>query len=377
MVGKMLPSWVGCVPPKVWICVQHRQHRVAVLRRPISATVACVALVGCGRLGFETIHRTDNDADAGAGPGSGGEAGGRGGGDEAGSGGVAGRTGGSGAAGIAGSSGSGGNSGAAGDEPSGTSGACAACGTSGGGGAGGQGGKAGTGAVGPIDYCRELPALSEDPSIDGDIEPGLLLLPVAPVGWRGLHAIPDGYAMSYAAAWRPEGLYFFVQVQDPDRNPAVPADFVWMGDAVELYVDADGVYPPAFEGDDPGARQLTVSAPVDDTTPSTRGETYVVMAPGVAWDSSEFVAVPTPEGYDVEAFIVAADLGLSSWVLGASDRVGIDLGHDVSLAPGETGTDGNRDSQYFLHILEPPPGNGTEYPFLNENAYCTATLLAP
>ena len=81
-------------------------------------------------------------------------------------------------------------------------------------------------------------------------------------------------------------------------------------------------------------------------------------------------------GY-VEAFIAAADLALGSWSLAAGDTVGLDLAHDVSVPVGEQGTSGNRDSQYFLRILESSTSGGSSFPFLNENAFCTATLLGP
>ena len=243
---------------------------------------------------------------------------------------------------------------------------------------GGSGGAAGAGdSSGALDYCNALPALARAPTIDGLLDPGLLLTRVDPVGWRGTEAIPEGTALSYVAAWRPDGLYFFLRVQDPDRNPADPADPVWYGDAVEIYVDSDGVFPAPLEWDEPGARQFVIAAPVDDTTPSTRAEHFVEGSTGIAWDTERFAAVPTPQGYDAEAFIAAADLGLGSWGLEAGDSVGIDLAHDVSVPPGQSGAWGNRDSQYFLRILEPSPGAGTDLPFLNENAFCAATLLGP
>ena len=110
---------------------------------------------------------------------------------------------------------------------------------------------------------------------------------------------------------------------------------------------------------------------MDDSTPSRCGEHYIVLSTGVIWDTGQFVAVPTPAGYDVEAFVVADDLGLGSWPLTAGDRVGFDLGHDVPVPPGEVSTSGNRDSQYFLRVDQ---DSTPIFPFLNESAFCTATL---
>ncbi|MBN2193440.1 MAG: hypothetical protein JW751_11545 [Polyangiaceae bacterium] len=237
------------------------------------------------------------------------------------------------------------------------------------------GGAAGSGGAEVLDYCRELPALVAAPTIDGVLDGGFPLLPVIPVGWSGKTALREGIAMSYAAAWRPDGVYLFISVNDPERNPAREDDPVWMGDAVEIYVDSNGVYPPANAWDDPGARQFVIGAPEDDATPSARGEHYIVNETGVEWESTEFVALPTPTGFAVEVFIVALDLGLADWSLSAGDAVGIDLGHDVSFPIGVTGWAGNRDSQYFLRLLDPRTYTGDDFPFFNENAFCTAVLL--
>lgn len=236
-------------------------------------------------------------------------------------------------------------------------------------------GASGSAGVVPAgDICREIPAFTGVPLLDGALDPGLELDAVVPVGWRGFGTVPAGYAMSYATAWLADGLYFFIHVDDPDRNPAPLSEPSWEGDGVEIYVDSDAVYPPAGSWDDPGARQLIVAAPGDAQAPSTRAEWYTVGGVSAAWTPTSFVCVPTTTGYDLEAYIRAVDLGLPSWSLRAGDRVGIDLAHNVSLPSGESSPLGNRDSQYFLHLLEPPLDDGYDYPFLNENAFCTAVL---
>ena len=183
--------------------------------------------------------------------------------------------------------------------------------------------------------------------------------------------------MSYAAAWRPDGLYFFLHVEDPDRCPAESSDYAYQGDAVEVYVDADGFFPDLGEWDDRGARSFGVAAPADDTTPSSRAGIYMLFAEVGPLNTDRFTAVPTPHGYDAEAFVVAEDLGLGSWSLSADDTVGIDVGHDVSFPPGESGRDGNRAGLYSLRLVTPPTDTVWDYPMYNENAFCTTTLLAP
>ncbi len=235
--------------------------------------------------------------------------------------------------------------------------------------------------VDPIVHCEGLPRLGGTPAIDGELEPGLSLEMVTPLGWRICQScagpLPAGHAMSYAAAWRDDGLYFFVEVTDPDRNPAAAGEELWRGDAVEIFVDHDGAFlsqPGSF--DTPGTLQFIVAAPEDDSGSIARGARQRPAGPIGSWSSSDFIVVPTAAGYRVEALVSAADLGLGEWSLQAGDTVGIDLSHDVSLPPGPPASDGNRLGQYFLQI-GPPPIDLDDYPFRNEQVFCTPTLLAP
>ncbi len=125
---------------------------------------------------------------------------------------------------------------------------------------------------------------------------------------------------------------------DPDRNPADRGDDVWMGDCVEIFVDHDANFetdPPFY--DEVGTRQFFVGAPDDDASNGDRAAIRIPLGIYNDWDQSSWVAVPTAFGYVVEVFIDAADLDLSSLSLVAGQSVGIDLAHDVSVAPGETG----------------------------------------
>lgn len=199
---------------------------------------------------------------------------------------------------------------------------------------------------------------------------------MTPLGWHGTEPFPDGVAMSYVVAWRSDGLYSCGRVEDPDRGPAAAEEPVWMGDAAEIYVDADAVYPPAQSWDAPGARQSVIGAPADDVGPATRGLCFVANRPGQVWDSGRFVAVPTVAGHDGEAFVAAADLGLAGWALGAGDRIGFDLAHDVSPPAGESGVFGNRESPSSLRLREPPTGTSDDLPYFDQNAFRTALLVS-
>lgn len=266
--------------------------------------------------------------------------------------------------------------GASGGEPSTPSGGAGDGGNDNlGGGLGeGTGGADPINEVEPIVHCKEIRPLDSAPVIDGEMDPGMYLEEVIPVGWGGADPIPDGVSAHYAVGWRPDGLYFFVNIRDPDRNAALAEDHPWMGDAFEIFVDHDAIYetaPPLF--DPVGTRQFFVGAPSDETSDADRGEVRFPDEYSV-WPGS-WIAVPTSYGYNVEAFITASDLELTAWSLSVGDQVGIDLGHDVSVPSGEVGIDGNRLDQYFLKLLDDPQGDDNDFPFNNEAAFCTSTLI--
>ncbi len=350
-------------------------------------------LAGCGRIGFESLIPD-------AGPGAGGSTV------------IGGAAGQSGRSTVGGTTGTAGDTGAAGQVPAGGEGGSAevggAAGSTGGSGVGGDVGVAGTvgaggdvgaagaagrvgaagaaGAIGAggstggpaVPHCSELPYLDQAPVLDGTIEAGMILETVAPVGWREPSTpLPAGHEMRYAAGWRPEGLYFYLEVTDPDRNTAPAGEDVWMGDSVEIYVDHDGSFdtdPPYY--DDQGTRQFFVAAPSEDGVPGTRAQIRIPMGTYNPWDAG-WISLPTGFGYVVEAFVTAPDLDLASWSLAAGQAVGFDLAHNVSVPPGDTGVDGNRLSQYFLKVRDPLQGESFDYPFMNESVFCAAVLAAP
>ncbi len=247
---------------------------------------------------------------------------------------------------------------------------------------GDDGGEGGLGGAdpGPIVHCDSIRPLEDAPVLDGHLDPGMYLEEVTPVGFRATEMpppdFPQGHEMHFAIGWRPNGLYFYVEIIDPDYNPALDADQVWMGDAVELFVDHDAVFetePPFF--DSVGTRQFFVASPSNDGTNSQRAEWRIPVGYYFEWEDG-WIGVPTENGYAVEAFIDRVLLGLDAWSLSAGQRVGIDLAHDISLPPGQTSVDGNRLGQYFLQIADPPTGNDEDYPFNNEAVFCVATLIS-
>ncbi len=227
------------------------------------------------------------------------------------------------------------------------------------------------------DYCAEVPALPAAPVIDGAVDCALPLRAIDPQGWYSVDAspIPAGVAARYAVAWRPDGLYFYVEVDDPAVFPSVATSgMLWCADSAEIYVDSDGVVaaPPAY--DDPGARQLIARAPTGDT-PETLGDRYLTTTLLGPWDGG-FVSVTRPGGYALEAFVDAADLGLGAWTLAEGANVGVDVGVNVSTADGAASTDcGSRLGQYFLRVASSGTDGCNLRPYCNASAFCTPVLV--
>ncbi len=226
-----------------------------------------------------------------------------------------------------------------------------------------------------VDYCTTLPFLPQAPVIDGKVDCGLPLLDIVPIGWSGGGSPPDATAQ-YAVAWRPDGVYFFVQVHDPSLVPADSSESTWQGDAVEVYADSDGVYaaPPAY--DNPGTRQFTVAAPPNAQSSVARAQVwYTGSVTGATWTSTQFGAYGLPDGYAVEALVTGPDLGLPPLTLAAGGQVGMDISIDVSY-PTDQGPDaggaGNRLGQYYLRVATPDAG-GSIPPF-DVRAFCVPAL---
>jgi hypothetical protein len=228
----------------------------------------------------------------------------------------------------------------------------------------------------------ELPALLDAPKIDGVLDCGPSLIPLPPSGWNSSKALPPDNHARYAAAWRPDGLYFYVEVDDMLRLPALASVIdPWCGDGIELYVDSDGTYfsPPDY--DYPGTIQLLAAAPPRDLSmPRTIDARYHTRSEARAddWDpaGTRHVMVPRDKGYALEAFVAAVDLDLLLWHLSAGGRVGIDIAINVSVADESQKVGcGYFLGQYYLRVARPPCTIDECRPFADVAAFCTPLLL--
>jgi hypothetical protein len=230
------------------------------------------------------------------------------------------------------------------------------------------------------DYCNGLPAMTTVPVIDGvlDLSP-CFLVDMIPQFWSGpppLPPFPPGNSTQIAVAWRPDGLYVFLAVTTPADFPADASDPVFYGAGVELFVDNDGVYADAPSYDNPGTIQIVVTSPASATAPSERAEEFRNATDEGPWTSTQFGTFPTATGFVFEGFVVAADLGLTTWTLASGANVGLDVAIDVSFTTAAmTGSQGHRVGQYFFHVAPADAGIGA--PFADPRSFCTPVLSGP
>lgn len=221
------------------------------------------------------------------------------------------------------------------------------------------------------DYCSELPPLLAAPVIDGELDCGPELLPITPVGWNGTSALPASHDASMAAAYRPDGIYLYVEVHGTsDPHPA--GSGIYCGDAVELYVDHDGSVAASGNYAEPGTMQFLIAAPLASAPATIEASRFVEGRSQGAWATAQLRTALRADGYAVEAFITAADLGLSAW--SPQTRVGIDIAIDVAAPAGTPNLRcGVLRGQYFLKI-GPTVGSCRGEPWCDSRAFCAPAL---
>jgi hypothetical protein len=198
---------------------------------------------------------------------------------------------------------------------------------------------------------------------------------MTPVGWTpsaggsAPSTLPSGNSATIAVAWRPNGLYFFVDVTTPDVISAGTSNPPFYGSAVEIYVDSAD--PTASSYPSTGSIQLVAEAPASGSSASV-GDGYRDTNNVETWSASEFATYTTTSGFVFEGFVSATDLGLSTWTLASGNQLGFDIGIDVSFTNATSTTNqGHRAGEYFLSV-----GSGVGAPYTDPRAFCAPTLAS-
>jgi hypothetical protein len=198
-------------------------------------------------------------------------------------------------------------------------------------------------------YCSTIPPLPAAPVIDGVLDCGPPLLPMMPTSWNGTGTLPAGNSASIAMAYRPNGLYVFVQVVTPVAIPADSGQPPFDGAGAEIFLDSDGVFTGGTNYDNPGALQMIAEAP-GASSPTKIADGYRNAVLQGAW-TTQYGTYKTATGFVLEAFVVGSDLGLASWSLASNGKIGFDISVDVSFTDTTTmSAQGHRNGQYFLFV---------------------------
>jgi hypothetical protein len=216
-----------------------------------------------------------------------------------------------------------------------------------------------------------LPALLRTPAIDGSLECGLVSSPMQPLGWNGLSPSPEKRA-SYAAAWHRDGLYVYVEVHGALTVPHPSGQPIFCGDAVELFVDADAESDDAGTYDATGTMQFVIAAP-SGGQPMDAWRFIQGNSQG-AWIAKALQVSALSDGYSVEAFVTAADLGLWQW--NPSQQLGFSLAIDVTDPAASRSGCETKTGQFFLRLGD-PRGSCPGEPWCDAKAFCDPELLSP
>lgn len=222
------------------------------------------------------------------------------------------------------------------------------------------------------DYCAQLPALDADPVIDGVLDCGPALRALTPRGWNGARAIPTGHETKVAAAVTDDGVYFYAEVRGQSPAPHPAGSQIQCGDAFEVYVDADGVLDADGRYGSSGTSQLIVAAPAPSAPGTIEAARFIEGNNQGAWSGGRVKTVSLTNGYAVEGYLNAEDLGLAGWTVGS--KVGIDFAVDVS-ASGSDLRCGAQLGQYFMRVNTSGSGDCDGYPWCDARAFCSAAVV--
>lgn len=213
--------------------------------------------------------------------------------------------------------------------------------------------------------CDALPRLAAAPTIDGMVECGLQLQPLA------LPGMPPTAAVSYAAAWSDAGFYVYIEVHAPQGPARGELEPLYCGDAVEIFVDSDGLAGADGRYNAPGTMQFVIAAPAGADKNTGR---FLGGEPLGPWISPHLSVTALADGYAVETLVVGADLGLWEWhpngQLGFNLAVNLAGAGELRGAPCTTGV-----GQSVLRVATPQlPCDGK--PWCDTRSFCSP-LLSP
>ncbi|NUP98367.1 MAG: hypothetical protein HUU35_00790 [Armatimonadetes bacterium] len=182
-----------------------------------------------------------------------------------------------------------------------------------------------------------IPLKADPPfAIDGDLTdwaavPGALVYDQAAqvVHGSGAWSGPADLSGRGQLAWRSDGLYVAARVVDDVVQQSQRGASLWRGDHLELYLDAAPDLEPARREFGEGQFQLAFSPgnfqKSGDALQDTAPEAYVYRPRATAATGVVVAAQRTPQGYDIEALVPWALLGVTDASAGRPLKVDLCL----------------------------------------------------
>jgi hypothetical protein len=226
--------------------------------------------------------------------------------------------------------------------------------------------------------CQAVSPLTNEPNVtDGVVECDVIPQAATPT-WSLDGSPPAELGLSWAAAYRPNGLYVYAELRKPSvfTAPKQQND-PGCGDAFHLYVDDDGRFRSAPEYDAPGTRHIVCTAPFPSQARCFQYERRITNGSPdpTPFSSPRFNTFQFDGGLRLEAFVLPTDLGLSDWKLLDGGLIGLNLS-TTAVRPSDVMGDNcyGRAGELFAHVLDGRGALDSRLPRTTVAAFCTPRL---
>jgi len=165
-------------------------------------------------------------------------------------------------------------------------------------------------------------------------------------------------------AWTGGGMHAHIQVTDTNIQVVDDADFLWKGDAVEVYVAGFTPLTGLFDGtSDAGAMQIVI-APPSGPAPA-RAEIFQNTVHVGSLGPGKWAVRIVPDGYEIELRIPWTDLGAPGDL-----KVGASIGLTIALVDKDV----SPDRFWSVYKMSPIPSGSCGQPSCDDRLWCFPKL---
>jgi len=183
-------------------------------------------------------------------------------------------------------------------------------------------------------------------------------------------------------AWSPEALHLFAEVSDPDVAVNGNLDWLWDGDAVELYLaTSEAAQLPGFFSGRIDGVQMVFAPPSGEQRARAARLFWLPNDDGSFRQVREeitrdFSARVTAEGYSIEAKVQWSKFGPRTPDMHAGMAIAFDLA--LSTASSQSLAAGGREGAAVLYVGDSASGvntcDGDQLPWCNSTTWCSPVL---